>query len=41
MGTERWGLEAALELQADSSQLKTALMFPLQNLVSNGMKVTS
>lgn len=46
MGTERWGLEAALELQADFPQLKTALMFPFAEFgkqwnENNQLKLTS
>lgn len=46
MGTERWGLEVALELQADFPQLKTALMFPFAEFgkqwnETNQMKLTN
>ena len=46
MGTERWGLEAALEFQADFPQLKTALMFPFAEFgkqwnESNQLKLTN
>ena len=46
LGTERWGLEAALELQADFPQLKTALMFPFAEFgkqwnENNQLKLTS